>query len=275
MRIREDIDDRKPVSPGIRVVGCDALADVEALIGRRRAGLMSRPEPMTVRRSRGRSRSLVILAGVCLGPRGAMTRSLPPCLVEPVAVEPAPPVGATGRAERDCPTGRPCRSGCRRATSPSGSRRRRWSSTRCSPASTTGGGCTSPAPRATTSTATSCSRNPPDVIRCLEDTDGDGRFDRSTVFADRLTYPQGVLWHDGAVYTASPPSLWRLEDTDGDGVADRRTELVTGFPFTGIADDLHGPCLGPDGRLYWGVGRFDYAIRKPGGPVDPHGARPR
>ena len=81
-----------------------------------------------------------------------------------------------------------------------------------------------------------------------------------------LTYPQGVLWHDGAVYTASPPSLWRLEDSDGDGVADRRTELVTGFPFTGIADDLHGPCLGPDGRLYWEVGRFRYSIRKPGGP---------
>ena len=44
-------------------------------------------------------------------------------------------------------------------------------------------------------------------------------------------------------------------------MADRRQELVTGFPFTGIADDLHGPCLGPNGRLYWGVGRFDYAIQ--------------
>jgi putative membrane-bound dehydrogenase-like protein len=116
--------------------------------------------------------------------------------------------------------------------------------------------------------------NPPDVIRCLEDTDGDGRFDKSTVFADRLTYPQGVLWHNGAVYTASAPSLWRLQDTDGDGVADRRDELVTGFPFTGIADDLHGPSLGPDGRLYWGVGRFDYAIRKPGGPVIRRGRTP-
>jgi putative membrane-bound dehydrogenase-like protein len=115
---------------------------------------------------------------------------------------------------------------------------------------------------------------PPDTIRCLEDTDGDSVFDRSTVFADGLTYPQGVLWHDGAVYTASPPSLWRLEDSDGDGVADRRTELVTGFPFTGIADDLHGPCLGPDGRLYWGVGRFPYSIRKPGGPLIRDGSSP-
>jgi putative membrane-bound dehydrogenase-like protein len=117
-------------------------------------------------------------------------------------------------------------------------------------------------------------KDPPDVIRCLEDTDGDGRFDQSTVFADRLTYPEGILWHDGAIYTASPPSLWRLEDTDHDGVADRRQELVTGFPFTGIADDLHGPCLGPDGRLYWGVGRFDYDIRKPGGSLIRHGRTP-
>lgn len=114
----------------------------------------------------------------------------------------------------------------------------------------------------------------PDVIRRLEDADGDGRFDTSTVFADKLTFPQGVLWHDGAVFTASPPSLWRLEDTDGDGKVDQRQELVTGFPFTGIADDLHGPCLGPDGRLYWGVGRFDYAIRRPGGPLIRQGKAP-
>ena len=122
--------------------------------------------------------------------------------------------------------------------------------------------------------AKALTRDPPDVIRHLEDTDGDGRFDTSTVFADHLTFPQGVLWHDGAVYTASPPSLWRLEDTDGDGVADRRQELVTGFPFTGIADDLHGPCLGPDGRIYWGVGRFDYSVRKPGGEVVCKGRTP-
>ena len=50
----------------------------------------------------------------------------------------------------------------------------------------------------------------------LEDQDGDGRFDISQVFADKLVFPQGVLWHDGAVYTASHPSIWRLEDTDGD-----------------------------------------------------------
>ncbi|MDB6029711.1 MAG: putative rane-bound dehydrogenase [Verrucomicrobiales bacterium] len=61
------------------------------------------------------------------------------------------------------------------------------------------------------------------IVR-LMDQDGDGRFDQTTVFADKMMFPEGVLWHDGAVYCGAPPSIWKLEDTDGDGVADRRTE---------------------------------------------------
>src|SRR5262245_33184740 len=49
-------------------------------------------------------------------------------------------------------------------------------------------------------------------ITLLEDLDRDGTFDISRVFADGLVFPQGVLWHDGVVYTASHPSLWKLED---------------------------------------------------------------
>ncbi len=118
-------------------------------------------------------------------------------------------------------------------------------------------------------------KDPPHRIRRLEDTKGRGRFDRSTVFADRLTYPQGVLWHDGAVYCASPPSLWRFEDTRHTGVADRREELLTGFTFTKWADDLHGPTLGPDGRIYWTCGRYPYQIRQPGGKLLFQGNGPR
>ena len=44
-------------------------------------------------------------------------------------------------------------------------------------------------------------------ITLLEDTDQDGRFDTRTTFADKLVFPQGVLWHDGAVYTASHPNI--------------------------------------------------------------------
>jgi len=91
----------------------------------------------------------------------------------------------------------------------------------------------------------------PNYIGILEDTDGDGRFDQRSTFADKMTFPQGVLIHRGAMYTASPPHIWRLEDTDGDGDADRRDKLVSKFNFLGHAGSIHGPFLGPSGRIFW------------------------
>ena len=98
-------------------------------------------------------------------------------------------------------------------------------------------------------------KDPQDLIRVLEDTDGDGKFDKSTVFADKMVFPQGVLWHRGSVYTCSSPYLWKLTDTDGDGVCDKREILVKSFGFSGNAADIHGPFLSPDGRLWWCDGR--------------------
>src|SRR6266849_6289431 len=56
------------------------------------------------------------------------------------------------------------------------------------------------------------------IVR-LEDTNGDGRLDKNVVFADKMMFPEGILWFDGAVYCGAPPSIWKLEDTDGDGIA--------------------------------------------------------
>ena len=104
-------------------------------------------------------------------------------------------------------------------------------------------------------------------ITLLEDTDGDGRFDKAKTFADKLVFPQGVLWHDGAVYVASHPAIWKLRDTDGDDVADVREELVGKFGFSGNGCDIHGPFLGPDGWIYWADGRHGHKCATKEGPV--------
>jgi len=94
------------------------------------------------------------------------------------------------------------------------------------------------------------------VLR-LEDTDGDGVFDKSVVFADKMMFPEGCLWFDGSLYVSAPPSIWKLTDTNADGVADVRAEWFQGKSLGGCANDLHGPYLGPDGWIYWCKGGFE------------------
>ena len=115
----------------------------------------------------------------------------------------------------------------------------------------------------------------PNFIRMLEDTDGDGVFDKSTIFADKMTMPQGALWYRGALYVCSSGGLWRLEDTNDDGVADQRKMLVGGFGYTGNAADIHGPFLSPAGRLYWCDGRHGHEFRDEDGNVTSKGKAAR
>lgn len=117
-------------------------------------------------------------------------------------------------------------------------------------------------------------RTAPHRIVVLEDSDGDGRFDTSVVFADELVSPQGLLWHDGDVFLASPPSLWRLRDTDGDGAADERRELITGFALTGGGDEMRGASLGPDGLIYTCAGRLPHDLKDIDGKPLHKGAAP-
>ena len=70
------------------------------------------------------------------------------------------------------------------------------------------------------------------IVR-LEDTNADGRFDKSVVFADKMMLPEGTMWLDGSLYVAAPPSIWKLTDTNGDGVADQREEWFQGVTLTG------------------------------------------
>jgi putative membrane-bound dehydrogenase-like protein len=104
------------------------------------------------------------------------------------------------------------------------------------------------------------------IVR-LEDSDGDGHFDKKIVFADQMMFPEGTMWHDGSLYVSAPPSIWKLTDIDGDGTADKRVEWFQGKTLTGCANDLHGPYPGPDGWIYWCKGAFaEQTYPRPGKP---------
>lgn len=78
-------------------------------------------------------------------------------------------------------------------------------------------------------------RQPGGTVRLLEDTDGDGRADRSVVFAEGLSYPTSVIAWEGGVLVMAPPEILFLKDTDADGRADRR-EVVLGGLKLGVTD---------------------------------------
>lgn len=100
-----------------------------------------------------------------------------------------------------------------------------------------------------------------DRVKRIEDTDGDGRADHATVFADGFNRLEdgilaGVLARQGQVYVANIPNLWLLSDTNDDGVAENRRSLQHGYGVRVgfIGHDLHGLRFGPDGKLYFSVG---------------------
>ncbi len=83
--------------------------------------------------------------------------------------------------------------------------------------------------------------SPSGRVKLLEDTNGDGRPDKATVFADQLVLPTGVMrWKRGVLVTAAPDVLY-FEDTDGDGKADKRTVVLTGFAVTNPQHSVNGP----------------------------------
>src|SRR6266850_1840411 len=92
---------------------------------------------------------------------------------------------------------------------------------------------------------------PDDKILILEDTDGDGYAEKSTVFADGLFIPTGVAPGDGGAYVGQSTELLFLKDTDGDGKADEKRVVLSGFGTEDTHHIVHTLRWGYDGQLYF------------------------
>ncbi|MCH2064580.1 MAG: c-type cytochrome [Roseibacillus sp.] len=116
-------------------------------------------------------------------------------------------------------------------------------------------------------------------IRLLEDRDRDGRYEHSTVFADNLKWPTGVVCWKGGVFVTASPDILYLGDHDQDGVAEDRRVIFTGFGED--LDPLNMQALvnnlqwGPDGRIYGSTAPNGGTVRlgsEKGGGMDLRGS---
>jgi len=96
-----------------------------------------------------------------------------------------------------------------------------------------------------------------DRIKILEDTDGDGRAEKVTIFAEGLNIPSGIAVGAGGVWVANAPDLLFLQDTDGDDKADKSEVIVTGFGRDDTHELPNSLTWGPDGWLYGLNGVFN------------------
>jgi putative membrane-bound dehydrogenase-like protein len=98
-------------------------------------------------------------------------------------------------------------------------------------------------------------------VRVLEDTRGNGVFDKATVFLDNIPFPTGItVWRKGVLICAAPDILY-AEDTDGDGRADVVKKLFSGFGTDNYQARVNSLCYGLDGWVHGSCGLFGGTIR--------------
>jgi putative heme-binding domain-containing protein len=106
-----------------------------------------------------------------------------------------------------------------------------------------------------------------DKLLVLEDTDGDGRADKCSVFADGLHNPTGFEFWNGGVLVAQAPDLMFLKDTKGTGTADVRQRVIHGLDSADTHHTANSFVLDPGGALYFQEGTFHHTqVETPWGP---------
>jgi glucose/arabinose dehydrogenase len=108
-----------------------------------------------------------------------------------------------------------------------------------------------------------------DSVVVLEDTDGDGRADKSTIFASGLLIPTGVLPDSaGGCYVAASHQLLHFKDLDGDGKSDQKRIILTSFGTEDTHHNLHTLRWGYDGHMYFNQSIYTHThIETPFGVV--------
>jgi putative membrane-bound dehydrogenase-like protein len=107
------------------------------------------------------------------------------------------------------------------------------------------------------------------IIRLLEDTNGDGRMDRSIVFADKISWPTSVCCYDGGVFVLAPQYLYYFKDTDGDNKADVREIVLSGFGRDNVQSLTNNLKWGLDNKIYFAAGRNPKKLLHRGKPLFP------
>ncbi|HAV65375.1 MAG TPA: dehydrogenase [Verrucomicrobiales bacterium] len=97
-------------------------------------------------------------------------------------------------------------------------------------------------------------KEPVGTIAVLDDTDGDGRMDKRTVFLDGLVMPRAICLTGDGVIVAEMPNLWLCRDTDGDLKCDEKTAIVTDY----VQGDINNPEHNANG-LMWGLDNWIYS----------------
>ncbi|HWB08341.1 MAG TPA: PVC-type heme-binding CxxCH protein [Pirellulales bacterium] len=103
-------------------------------------------------------------------------------------------------------------------------------------------------------------------VRLLTDTDGDGRFDESSLFVDKLSWATAVICYDGGVFIGDAPDILYCKDTDGDGRADERTIVFTGFSKANVQGLLNSFCWGLDNRIHGATSTSGGSVRRADDP---------
>lgn len=104
-------------------------------------------------------------------------------------------------------------------------------------------------------------------VRVLTDTNGDGTFDESFVFAEDLSWPTAITCYDGGVFVGAPPDLYYLKDTNGDGRADVRRTVFTGFSRANVQGMLNSFHWGLDDRIHGATGTNGGVVTRPDDPT--------